>query len=112
MSEKMEPEGGSKHDSGKPTMELLPGDALQEVAKVLAFGAQKYAANNWRKGFAWSRLVGAALRHITSWNDGENKDPETKISHLAHAACMILFLLTHELQKLGTDDRHNKGDSK
>lgn len=102
--------GGTKFDGGKPPMELLPGDALQEVAKVLGFGAEKYAPNNWRKGFAWSRLVGAALRHLTSWNEGENKDPESKISHLAHAACMILFLLSHEIQKLGTDDRYNKGD--
>lgn len=27
-------------------------------------------------------------------------------SHLAHAACCLLFLLVHEIQGLGEDDRH------
>lgn len=97
-----------KYDQGKPRMELLPGDALQEVAKVLAAGAIKYDDHNWRQGMAHSRLIGAALRHIHAFNDGEDLDPETGLSHLAHASCCLLFLTTYKLQNLGIDDRHFK----
>jgi hypothetical protein len=30
---------------------LLPSEALEEIARVYAFGAEKYAAHNWRKGY-------------------------------------------------------------
>lgn len=95
-----------KHDAGKIPMELLPAPALEEIARVLQFGAKKYAAWNWAKGFGWTRLAGAALRHLFAWVNGEDRDPESGLSHLAHAGCCILFLITHERCGLGTDDRH------
>jgi hypothetical protein len=94
-----------KFDDAKPPMDLLPSDALLEISKVLAFGAKKYAPHNWRSGFAWSRLLAAALRHIHSFIDGQDNDPETGCSHLAHAACCLLFMITHVKQGLGNDDR-------
>jgi hypothetical protein len=105
VSKGEKPLSGTKHDSGKPPMELLPGDALVEISKVLGFGAQKYEAFNWVGGFKWGRLAGAALRHVFSWLSGEDKDPETGLSHLAHAACCLIFLITHEKRGLGKDDR-------
>jgi hypothetical protein len=97
---------GIKYDGGKPRMELLPFEALEAVARVMAFGAVKYGDHNWRGGMAWLRLLGAALRHLGAWARGEKADPESGESHLAHAACCVLFLLTYEIAKLGTDDRH------
>jgi len=96
---------GLKYDTGKVPLELLPPEALIEIAKVLAFGAEKYGRHNWRKGMAWSRLVGAILRHLFAWMLGEDKDPESGLSHLAHAGCDILFLMSYEIQGSGTDDR-------
>ena len=90
-----------KYDDGKPPMDLLPGAALREISRVLGFGARKYSQHNWRQGFKWSRLHAAALRHLTSYQDGERLDPESGLSHLAHAGCMLLFLLTHEVEGLG-----------
>lgn len=95
-----------KHDDGKPPMELLATGALREVAKVMGAGAKKYGRHNWRKGMDWTRLHGAALRHIFAHLDGEDRDPETGLSHLAHAMCCMMFLLEYEQSKLGTDDRH------
>lgn len=97
---------GKKHDGGKPPMALLSGAALTEVAKVLEFGAKKYDSWNWKGGFKWSRLASAVLRHIFSWLSGEDKDPETGLSHLSHAACGIMFLIDFEVNKLGEDDRY------
>lgn len=97
--------GGIKHDGEKPRLDLLPFDAVTEIAKVMTFGAAKYSDRNWEKGFVWGRLLGAALRHLFAWARREAADPETGLSHLAHAGCCVLFLLAHELRGLGTDDR-------
>jgi hypothetical protein len=99
------PAEGKKFDSGKVRVELLPEMALVEVAKVLAFGAEKYGVDNWRKGMAWRRLIGAALRHLWAWSTGVDRDEETGLSHLAHAACCVLFLIDYETRRVGTDDR-------
>jgi Domain of unknown function (DUF5664) len=97
---------GRKDDAGKVRMDLLPPEALVQIAQVLTFGANKYAPHNWRGGFAWSRLIGATLRHIWSWIRGEDKDPESGLSHLAHAGCCIMFLLAFEATGKGEDDRY------
>jgi hypothetical protein len=96
---------GVKHDDGKLPWHLLPFDALEEVVKVLQFGAKKYAPRNWEKGMAWHRLIRAALGHVISFARGQDKDPETGLSHLAHAGCCVLFLLAYTLRRVGTDDR-------
>ena len=97
--------GALKFDSGKPGMNLLSREALEQIALVMDFGKQKYDAHNWRKGFVWSRPLSAALRHIMAFNDGEYKDPESGLSHLAHAACCIMFLLEFEKTHKDLDDR-------
>ena len=100
--------GGSamKFDSGKLPVNLLSTEALLQTAAVLKFGADKYHAHNWRDGFAWSRPLAAAMRHIMAFNDGEDKDPESGLSHLAHAACCIMFLLEFEKTHPHLDDRY------
>jgi transcription elongation factor Elf1 len=96
----------TKHDGDKVPVELLPSEALEEIAKVLAFGKKKYDAWNWAKGFKWTRLIGAAIRHLYAYQRGEDKDPESGLSHIAHAGCCILFLLQYDISKLGEDDRY------
>lgn len=96
---------GIKYDDGKVPLFLLPTEALREVARVLEFGMRKYDAWNWKKGMDWSRLSGAALRHLFSWLEGKDIDKETGLNHLAHAACCVLFLLTYQLLGIGKDDR-------
>lgn len=98
--------GAVKFDQDKLPLHLLSTEALNQTAAVLAFGADKYAAHNWRKGFLWSRPLAAAMRHITAFNAGEDKDPESGLSHLAHAACCIMFLLEFEKTHPELDDRY------
>lgn len=95
-----------KHDSGKPPMSLLSRTALEEISKVLEFGANKYAADNWRKGFKWRRTLDAAMRHLTAFMDGEDVDPESGLSHLAHLGCNIMFLLEFQKTHPELDDRY------
>lgn len=97
---------GKKHDGGKAPIALISSSFIFEVAKVLEFGAGKYDAWNWKGGFKWVRVSSAVLRHIFSWLGGEDKDPETGLSHLAHASCGLMFLIDFEVNKLGEDDRY------
>lgn len=101
---------GRKNDQGKAPMSLIPKPALEELAKVLDFGRQKYDAHNWRKGMKWSRVADAAMRHLTSWYDGEDKDKESGLSHLGHCLCCLAFLATYQQEQLGEDDRYRKSD--
>lgn len=75
-------------------LSLLPRKGLEAIARVYAFGAQKYAAHNWRRRYEWSKSTDAAMRHIAAFNDGETNDPESGLPHLAHAGFHILALLT------------------
>jgi hypothetical protein len=101
---------GVKHDNGKPMMSLLPPEALEEIAKVFTFGSKKYNAHNWRGGFNYSRVLDAVMRHINAFNAGQDNDIETGLSHLAHASCGLMFLITFVKTQTGLDDRY-KGDS-
>jgi hypothetical protein len=93
MTEKLTMTEGTKYDRDKTPLHLLPPDALWAIAEVLQFGAQKYDAWNWYKGIKISRLFGACLRHLWQWWRGEDRDPESGLSHVAHAGCMLLFML-------------------
>ena len=94
-----------KDDNTKTRYDLLPPELLEETAKVLTFGAQKYSAHNWAQGASWSRYFSAMMRHMWAWWRGEDNDPETGFSHLAHAACCISFLIAYQRRGLGEDDR-------
>lgn len=86
---------GLKFDSEKDRWELLPVNGVRQIVKVLTFGAKKYGAENWRLvDNHRRRYYAAAMRHLTAWYEGEENDPETGFSHLAHAGCCILFLLS------------------
>jgi len=97
--------GGVKHDQEKDPWHLVPWDAIREVVKVLKFGATKYAPRNWERGMDYHRCFRATINHMTAWWDGEDNDPETGISHLAHAACNCLFLMAYKLRGIGVDNR-------
>ncbi len=90
---------GMKFDAGKLDYTLVPWDGLEEIVKVLEFGAKKYARDNWQQvENADTRYLAAAFRHLVAYNQGERIDDETGLSHLAHAGCCLLFLLSLEKQ--------------
>jgi hypothetical protein len=96
---------GVKFDTGKPQFSLIPVSAITEEALVLAYGAEKYGRDNWRKGMDWTRLIDAALRHIYAFSNGEDLDLETGRHHLAHARCELAFLIEYATTHPELDDR-------
>lgn len=97
---------GVKHDQEKPDMSLLSSIALFKIAEVMSYGKKKYTAHNWRGGFVWSRPLAAAARHLYAYIGGEDNDPETGLSHLAHACCCLFFVLEFEETHKEADDRY------
>lgn len=88
---------GMKFDGGKRDFTLLPWAGVEEIVKVLEFGAQKYDRDNWKKvEDAQHRYTKAAFRHLVAYNNREVNDPESGLPHLAHLGCCILFLLALE----------------
>ena len=96
-------EAGAKLDHGKVRPALVLGGfarALTEVAKVGSFGAAKYSENGWvsvPNGVA--RYSDAGLRHWLAKQAGEDKDPDSQLDHLAHAAWNALAVLDLEIRK-------------
>lgn len=96
--------GGQK--GRKPErFELLPWQAMGEVARVYAGGAVKYSDWNWSRGFDWSLSIGAAFRHMAAFASGEDTDPESGLAHPAHAVFHMLALLTFMSTHPDGDDR-------
>lgn len=94
---------GMKHDGDKPMYNLLPPIAIDEMAKVMTFGAKKYAPNSWQgieDGI--ERYRSALLRHTFAMQRGETIDPESGLPHAAHAMCCAAFIC--ELQAVDTDN--------
>lgn len=96
---------GIKHDSDKPKLDLIPAELLEEVGKVLSFGAKKYNRGNWCKGINYSRLIAAAMRHLNEYNKGVDIDPESNLLHVSHAATNLAFLLWMIEHRKDLDDR-------
>lgn len=86
---------GLRYNKGKTRLELIPPELIENVGKVLTFGAAKYAPDNWRN-FDEEQIrqcIGSAMRHIEAYRKGEWLDSESNLPHLAHAATNIGFIL-------------------
>lgn len=95
---------GVKYDVGKLRWDLLPLDCMEDVVRILSFGANKYGDNNWQKlENADDRYYAALMRHLSASRLGEKEDPESGLSHLAHVACNVVFLMWLEKHKINKE---------
>ena len=100
---------GIKYDQGKPRYELLPVEPIEEVVKILTYGAVKYEDNNWKYVEPFEdRYYGAMWRHIMKWRIGQTIDPESGFHHLGSAMCCILFLLHRDLENEASEETKNR----
>lgn len=79
--------------------------ALIELGRVAGMGANKYSAFNYLQGFDWAHAYNAMQRHANLFWSGEDRDAESGLPHIAHAAWMALALLSFYLRGIGTDSR-------
>ena len=82
---------------------------MEQTAWVHKLGAEKYGPFNWREtGVCATTYVAAIMRHLNAWRDGEDLDPESGISHIAHVACSCNILLDAKHCNTLQDDRYRK----
>ena len=103
--------GGLKYDDEKLPLGLLPRSALEQTAAVLAHGALKYGAHNWRKRIGVQRNIDAALRHIVAANEGEDRDAASGLPHFAHAICDLMFVIETLRARPDLDDRYHREET-
>ena len=96
--------------AGKPPLHLIPPAAEIAEAVVMALGARKYGPYNWRSASVRGTVyISAARRHLAQWMDGQDNDPESGVSHLAHARACLGILLDALATGHLVDDRPPSG---
>lgn len=65
--------GGVK-GTKRARFDLIPARAMRLLAEHFGRGAEKYADNNWRKGYEWGKSIAALERHLNAFKDNENYD--------------------------------------
>lgn len=79
--------------------------ALIEVSRVAGFGAAKYSAFNFLKGYDWALSFNALQRHALLFWAGEDRDEESGQLHMAMAAWHALTLVSFMSRGVGEDTR-------
>lgn len=97
-----------RFNKGKDPMHLVPPDAIKAMAKVLAFGATKYAENNWKKGAYWSVPYSSLMRHLLAFWDGQDLDEESGLAHVEHIIMNAAMLVEYYNRYKELDDRYVK----
>jgi hypothetical protein len=112
-SDAPEVEGENPKDrlgQAKPPLHLIPPAAEILEAVVMGLGARKYQPYNWRTSKVRATVyIAAAKRHLAQWLDGESNDPESGVSHLAHARACLGILLDAQATGSMVDDRPAPG---
>lgn len=106
----MQSEQAQRHNAGKPQLSYLldAPHAMNAVCRVLEFGAEKYARNNWKKGMPWSSIMDSLLRHLMALKAGEDLDPESGLPHVGHILCNAVFLAEYFELRPEFDDRDSE----
>jgi len=81
-----------RFNTGKPEYSLLDLKCFEDCVRVLEFGKNKYARDNWRIGLPQTQILDSMLRHIAALQRGELIDPESGISHIGHIQANAMFL--------------------
>lgn len=88
---------GAKYDAGKLRVGLLLNGLayeLEEIAAVLTYGGEKYAAHSWQNvPEGRERYFDALGRHLLEISKGHVLDDESGLRHVAHMACDLLFIM-------------------
>lgn len=79
---------------GKGRYDLLPWEAIHELAIHCAEGALKYGERNVEKGIPMHSLIDSAIRHLSCYMRGMDDEP-----HLRAAFWNIAFAIWMELKR-------------
>lgn len=90
----------------KAPMSTVSGPVMAEVGVAMLEGACKYGRHNFRAvGVRASVYYDATMRHLFSWWEGEDLDPDSGMSHVTKAITSLMVLRDAMIQSKVTDDR-------
>lgn len=90
----------------KAPMSCVPCGVLAEIGVGMLEGASKYGRHNYRAvGVRASVYYDATMRHLMSWWEGEDIDPDSGMSHIAKAITSLVVLRDAMMQGKVADDR-------
>jgi hypothetical protein len=99
-------EQGERENEGKLKWSLVSWGSLAPMVRVLMFGAEKYDDHNWKKGLKYTEITESLQRHMNAFIEGEDNDPESKLTHVGHILCNAMFLSYMFLFRKDCDDRY------
>lgn len=100
------PTTAERHNDGKLQWSLVDFAALEDMVRVLMFGAKKYSPHGWKDGQKTTDIADCLLRHLTAYLAGEDTDPESGLPHTAHILCNGMFLAHMDKFRRDMDSRH------
>lgn len=80
-----------RYNQGKPKWSLVHYKSLEPMVRVLMYGADKYAVDNWKKGLDKKEILDSLQRHVAALIDGQEVDPESSLHHIGHIMCNCMF---------------------
>jgi hypothetical protein len=90
----------------KVPVSTVPLPVVAELGLAMLEGALKYGRHNYRViGVRASVYVDAAFRHLASWWEGEDIDPDSGLSHLTKAMACLAIMRDSAIRGKLTDDR-------
>lgn len=95
----------------KAPSSCVSAPVMQEVAVGMLEGALKYGRHNYRViGVRGSIYYDATKRHLDSWWEGEDFDPDSKVGlhHISKAIASLVVLRDAMIQNKFVDDRPPK----
>ena len=93
----------------KVPMSTVSGPVIMEMALGMTEGACKYGRHNYRvAGVRASVYYDAALRHLMSWWEGEDIDPDSGVNHVGKALSCLHVLRDSMMNDEWNDDRPPK----
>lgn len=104
-------EQAMRFNESKPKYSLLSLKEMEPCVRVLEYGCQKYARDNWRKGLPVSEILDSMMRHICKLQQGEWLDDESGLPHIGHIQANALFLgSTNNTNDLKLDTPYYESD--
>lgn len=90
----------------KAPLSTLPMGVVAEMGAAMLEGAAKYGRHNYRGvGVRASVYFDATMRHLISWWEGEDVDPDSGLSHVTKALVSLAVLRDAMMQSKCEDDR-------
>src|SRR3990167_8047416 len=90
----------------KVPFSTVPAEVIAEIGLAMLEGARKYGRHNYRIiGVKASVYYDAALRHLTSWFEGQDIDPDSGLSHITKALACLTVLRDGMIIGNWVDDR-------